>query len=652
MTASHPVAGDGDGASPLPAPRTAAEDDRFEALLAYIRDHRGFDFTGYKRASLRRRVGKRMEQLGIEGYQSYTDQLEASPDEFNELFATVMINVSSFFRDKPVWDYLAAQVIPALIAAKDEREPIRVWSAGCATGEEPYTIAMLLAEALGEHAYRERVKIFATDVDTGAVERARQGVYSSKQIGPVPEALRERYFEAVNGHYSFTKDLRRSVIFGVNDLINDAPISRLDLLTCRNALIYFNSETQLGVMRSIHAALAEDGLLVLGKSELLLTFTEGFVPVELPLRVFRKVSALRVREPLQALTGQALRARRRDIPDTVLEAFRVSPVAQLVLDADDVVVMGNEPLQALFGVGEREIGSELKDLEISYRPFELRSLIEQAAEQDRPMFADGVTWFDRDGTEHHLELEVSALGNHGERTGTGIAFRDVTRHVKMTEELALSKHELENAYEEVQSTVEELETTNEELQSTNEELETTNEELQSSNEELETMNEELQSSNEELETMNEELQSSNEELETMNEELRLRTGELNRATVLVESMLASLGVGVAVVDRDLRVQIWNDRARDLWGVDIDQVRGKHLFNLDIGLPVGELRSALRASVAGAKNEEQRLQARDRRGRDVVCRVRTAPLADVSGAVAGAIVMMEVREAAGGEAGTG
>jgi two-component system CheB/CheR fusion protein len=621
-----------------PAPRTAAADDRFEALLAYIRDHRGFDFTGYKRASLRRRVGKRMEQLGIEGYQNYADQLEASPDEFNELFATIMINVSSFFRDQPVWDYVAAQVIPALIAAKGEREPIRVWSAGCATGEEPYTIAMLLAEALGEHAYRERVKIFATDVDTDAVASARQGVYSPKQVEPVPQALRERYFEAVNGHYSFTKELRRSVIFGVNDLIGDAPISRLDLLTCRNALIYFNSETQLGVMRRMHAALAEDGVLVLGKSELLLTFAEGFVPVELPLRVFRKVPALRVHEPLRVLAGQTLAARRRDIPETVLEAFRVSPVAQLVLDVDDVVVMGNEPLQALFGVGEREIGSELKDLEISYRPFELRSLIEQAAEQDRPVFADGVTWFDRDGTEHHLEVEVAALRSNGQRTGTGVAFRDVTRHVKMTEELALSKHELENAYEEVQSTVEELETTNEELQSTNEELETTNEELQSSNEELETMNEELQ--------------SSNEELETMNEELRLRTGELNRATVLVESMLASLGVGVAVVDRDLRVQMWNDRARDLWGVDIDQVRGRHLFNLDIGLPVGELRAALRASVAGAKSEEQRLHARDRRGRDVVCRVRTAPLADVSGAVAGAIVMMEVKEAAGGEAGTG
>jgi two-component system, chemotaxis family, CheB/CheR fusion protein len=613
-----------------PGARDSA-DDRFEALLAYVRDHRGFDFTGYKRASLRRRVGKRMDELGIEGYQNYIDQLEASPEEFNELFTTILINVSAFFRDRPVWDHLAARVIPALLQAKPEQEPIRVWSAGCATGEEPYTIAMLLAEALGEQAYRDRVKIFATDVDVDAVDRPRQGIYSGKQIEPVPEQLRERYFEPVNDQFSFTKELRRSVIFGINDLLSDAPISRLDLLTCRNTLIYFNAETQAGVMRRLHLALAEDGVLVLGKSELLLTFTEGFAPEDLALRIFRKIPIPRARDLLQmqALAGQALRPRRREVPEAMLEAFRASPVAQLVLDPDNVVLMSNEPLRELFGLGEREIGAELKDLEISYRPFELRSLVDESVRNDGPVSGDRVTWFGRDGTEHYLEVEVAALRTDGRHTGTSIAFRDVTRHAKMTAELEQSKHELENAYEELQSTVEELETTNEELQSTNEELETTNEELQSSNEELETMNEELQ--------------SSNVELETMNEELRLRTAELGRANQLVESMLAGLGIGVAVIDRELRVQMWNDRAKELWGVDNGEVRGQHFLHLDIGLPVAQLRDPIRASVAGMPTEEQRIEARDRRGRDILCRVRTAPLADAHGAVAGAIVMMEVED---------
>jgi two-component system CheB/CheR fusion protein len=161
----------------------------------------------------------------------------------------------------------------------------------------------------------------------------------------------------------------------------------------------------------------------------------------------------------------------------VLDAFRASPVAQLVLDADNVVVAGNEPLRVLFGIGEREVGAVLKDLEISYRPFELRSLIERAHAQEEPVVGDRETWYARDGTEHHLEVEVSALRSDGRLTGTTVSFRDVTGHVSMTAELEQSKHELENAYEELQSTVEELETTNEELQSTNEELETTNEEL-------------------------------------------------------------------------------------------------------------------------------------------------------------------------------
>jgi two-component system CheB/CheR fusion protein len=603
--------------------------DRFEALLAYVRDHRGFDFTGYKRASLRRRVGKRMDELGIEGYQNYMDQLEVSPEEFNELFATILINVSSFFREHVVWDHLSEHVIPELLAKTPAPEQIRVWSAGCATGEEPYTIAMLLANALGEAAFRDRVKIFATDADADAVDRARQGIYTTTQIEPVPEPFRERYFEPVNGQHSFTKELRRSVIFGVNDLIRDAPISRLDLLTCRNTLIYFNAETQAGVMRRLHLALRDDGILVLGKSELLLTLTEGFVPEDLPLRVFRKVPIPRARDllPAPAPAGQAPRARQRAIAETVLDAFRLSPIAQLVLDGDNLVVMGNEPLRTLFGIGQPEIGADLKDLQISYRPFELRSLIDEAQNQEGPVRGGQASWFADDGTEHQLEVEVSALRKDGRSTGTSISFRDITGHVSMTAELEQSKHELENAYEELQSTVEELETTNEELQSTNEELETTNEELQSSNEELETMNEELQ--------------SSNEELETMNEELRVRTGELDRANLLVNSMMASLGMAVTVVDHDLRVQMWNDRAKDLWGLDANEVRGQHFLNLDIGLPVQQLREAVRASIAGDSSEELRVSARDRRGRDITCRVHSSPLADANGNLAGAIVLMQV-----------
>jgi two-component system CheB/CheR fusion protein len=612
------------------------DSEAFERLLEYLRDDRGFDFTGYKRSSLHRRIGKRMQEVGAPDYEAYLDMLEASPEEFGELFTSILINVSAFFRDPPVWAHLADELIPALLERKSPDEPIRAWSAGCATGEEPYTIAILLAEAVGEDRFREHVKVFATDVDGDALARARQATYPRTQLKEVPETLIERYFEGAGDRLSVTKDLRRSVIFGRNDLVRDAPISRVDLLACRNTLIYLNSETQRNVMARLHLALADRGFLVLGKSELILTYSDGFTPQNLSLRIFRKVPGVRLAATTVGAPQHPAGLAGEDgqgpaSSATVTDAFRVSPIAQLVLDRDGTVVLGNGQLGGLFGVGEADIGRPLQDLELSYRPVELRSLIEQAASSDKPVNSGAIDWQTRDGEERQLEVQIAALRSDGEQTGTSIAFIDVTRYAGVAAELEVSKHELETAYEDLRSTVEELETTNEELQSTNEELETTNEELQSTNEELETMNEELQ--------------SSNEELETMNEELRIRTHELNNVTVLVDSMLESLGVGMAVLDRELRVTMWNEQAKKLWGLDSSDVRERNFLNLDMGLPVGSLGDALRACVSGrSAGEELRINARDRTGRDIVCRVRCTPRRTGRGEVTGVIVLMEAVEA--------
>jgi two-component system CheB/CheR fusion protein len=610
--------------------------EAFERLLVYLRDHRGFDFTGYKRSSLQRRIGKRMQDVGIDGYEQYLDKLEVSPEEFGELFNSILINVSAFFRDPQVWAHVEENLIPQIIEHKDSNEPIRAWSAGCATGEEPYTIAILLAEALGDERFRDRVKVFATDVDDDALERARQATYPRSQLKEVPEHLIERYFEGSGDRLSVTKDLRRSVIFGRNDLVRDAPISRIDLLACRNTLIYFNSETQRGVMSRLHLALGDRGFLALGKSELILTYSDGFTPENLGLRIFQKVPGVRPGAAGGAATHAAQQARaparEAQLPtEATVDAFRISPVAQLVLDRNGTVVFINAQLRRLFGVTDDDVGKPLKDLQLSYRPVELRSLIEQASSKREPVRSEVVSWRTNSGDERELEVQIAALQNDGgDQTGTSIAFLDVTQHAKVAAELETSKHELEAAYEDLRSTVEELETTNEELQSTNEELETTNEELQSTNEELETMNEELQ--------------SSNEELETMNEELRIRTTELNNVNVLVDSMLESLGMGVAILDRELRVTMWNEYARRLWGLGPDDVREQHFLNLEIGLPVKQLHDALRASVAGSSEvEEELVKARDRTGRDIVCRVVCSPLRTNRGEVNGVIVLMQVAE---------
>lgn len=256
-------------------------DADFEALIDYIKRHRGFDFTGYKRSSLMRRVRKRMQELDLEDFSDYMDRLEVAPEEFVHLFNTILINVTSFFRDRAIWDYLTTEIIPRIAARKESTEPIRIWSAGCASGQEAYTLAISVAEALGVEQLRQRVKIYATDVDEEALNQARHAIFSDRQASSVPPQMLELYFESYNGVYIFRKDLRRSVIFGRHDLLQDAPISRIDLLLCRNTLMYFNAETQSRIIARFHFALNDGGFLVLGKAEMLLSHSDSFTPIDI-----------------------------------------------------------------------------------------------------------------------------------------------------------------------------------------------------------------------------------------------------------------------------------------------------------------------------------------------------------------------------------
>ena len=251
-----------------------------EPLLDYLKRTRGFDFTAYKRSSLNRRVRKRMQSVAIPEFAEYIDYLEIHPEEFQHLFNTILINVTGFFRDPAAWQYLAAEVIPRILGDRPG-EPVRVWSAGCASGQEAYSIAILLAEAVGMERFRHLVKIYATDVDEEALAQARLAAYSPKDVEDVPPPLLARYFERTPNHYVFNKELRRSVIFGRHDLVQDAPISRVHLLLCRNTLMYLNRETQANILTRFHYALNGGGFLFLGKAEMLLTHSHLFTPVDL-----------------------------------------------------------------------------------------------------------------------------------------------------------------------------------------------------------------------------------------------------------------------------------------------------------------------------------------------------------------------------------
>jgi two-component system CheB/CheR fusion protein len=411
------------------------------------------------------------------------------------------------------------------------------------------------------------------------------------------------------------KELRPAVIFGRHDLVQDAPISRIDLLMCRNTLMYLNSETQSRVMEHFYFALAEGGFLVLGKAEMLFTQLKSFLPVDLKRRVFVKNTVDDEARERLLLMSNAGREEGGSISNHVRgreSAFEHGPVAQIVLDRNGIVVQANERARRLFNISVQDVGRPLQDLDLSFRPVELRSHLKVLQKDRKSVRVRDVRW-QLEGNSIWLEIELVALEDTGGRLlGTSIAFHEVTRYRELQEELDQSNQELETAIEELQSTNEELETTNEELQSTNEELE----------------------------TMNEELHSTNDELQTINDEARRRSEELNRANAFLGGILGSVNAAVVVLDQDLRVLLWNDRSRDLWGLTADEVAGQPFLHLDIGLPVERLRDSLLGGANGDGQDPIDLEAVNRRGQRILCRVRFSPMRDTHGVQSGMILTME------------
>jgi two-component system CheB/CheR fusion protein len=587
-------------------------DPGLEDLLEFLRTERGFDFSGYKRASLGRRISKRMHTLGVDDFRAYQQRLEAEPNEFNELFNTILINVTAFQRDGDAWQFLSEHVIPKLLEGKAPDDPVRAWSAGCASGEEAYSLAVVLCDVMGEDAFRQRVKVYGTDADEDALAVARLARYPATAVHEAFNAEQvERYFESDGDGLVFRKDLRRAVIFGRHDLVQDPPISRVDLLVCRNTLMYFNNETQHHILANFHFALIDSGFLFLGKSESLAARGGLFLTVDQKRHVFTKA---RTEGAARQTAGQRPRVVPRvRPPDDVADlTFENAPVAQVVIDRAGILTLANRHARTLFGLGVNQIGRPFKDVELSYRPVELRSRIDEVFSERRTTTINDIQLTMPGGAVEFLDAHLVPLVSDSGTTAVALTFMEVGRYKVLREELERAQRELEAAYEE--------------LQSTNEELETTNEELQSTNEELETTNEEVQSTNEELETMNEELQSTNEELEATNNELRQRSVALDETNIYLEAILGSLGSGVIVLNRQLVVRLWNRVSEDLWGLRREEVEGEHFLNLDIGLPVDQLSQSVRSALGGQDGiVDVRISAVNRRGRAIDVDVRVAPL---------------------------
>jgi two-component system, chemotaxis family, CheB/CheR fusion protein len=406
-----------------------------ETLLIYLEQTRSCDFTAYKRSTLGRRVQQRMLAVGVENFGDYVDYLDAHPEEFASLFKTILINVTSFFRDPATWDWLRLHGIPRLIASAGG-DPIRVWSAGCASGEEAYSLAMLLADTLGVDRFKEQVTIHATDIDDEALMQGRRGSYSEHQVAGVPEAALPRYFDRIDGRYTFNKELRRSVTFGRHDLIQDAPISRVGLLVCRNTLMYFNAEAQGRLLDRFHFALDDQGLLFLGKAEMLLARGGMFTPADLRSRIFEKLP--------------------RDVR-------RDRPLPPPDLDTNE------------------------NDLRSNPAPSSSGPLTEAPGEEASAKVVV------RDSTRFR-RLQDELRGSHRELEAASEELRSSNEELETTnEELQSTVEELETTNDELQSTNQELETMNEELQSTNEELSAANDQLRQRGAELAHLNSFLES---------------------------------------------------------------------------------------------------------------------------------------------------------------
>ncbi len=606
------------------------DDPTFEGLIRYIQESRGVDFRGYKRTSLRRRVTLRMEHLHIDNFSDYHAFLEAHPQEFVDLLNTVLINVTSFFRDPDAWEVLKAEVLPRLIDPARGRRQLRIWSAGCASGEEAYSLAILLHEALGPAEFTRRVKIYATDLDEAALTAARHASYLPRDVEGVPPDLLEKYFDRTNNHYVVARDLRKAVIFGRHNIVHDAPISRIDLLVCRNLLIYLETETQNQVLPRLHYALVDDGCLFLGKAETQLARSKLFEPVNMKQRLFRKVRQEWRRTGTGGMTVNIDPARENGAADQarLLSAIADNAAtAYLAIDNRNTLIFASAAARRMLEVGEGDLGRPFQDLSVSYRPIELRGPIGEARKQGRPVRIEDQQYHRPPADPIRLTIEVTPLfGQDNKPFAVLLSFADGTRTYEL-------RQELDAAHES-------LETTVEELQSANEELETTNEELQSTNEELETTNEELQSANEELETTNEELRSANEELETVNEELRRHSDAFSAYRAHAEAILRGIDSGLVVVDRQLSVRSWNRWSENAWGLREEEVLGHRFGGLDIGLPAKRLDDLAREVVACGTPTETTLDARDRRGRELVCRVRISPLLYGDRSIDGAVILIE------------
>jgi two-component system CheB/CheR fusion protein len=586
-----------DRLQPSPARKPSAQpaqqlENVLGRILSLVRLQTHHDFSHYKKSTIVRRIERRMLLHAISDADGYVNYLEQNKEEVHLLFNEFLIRVTSFFRDPEAFDALKRDILPRLLEGKQDDYAIRIWVPGCSTGEEAYSIAMAFYEYLDEHKRGNELQIFGTDIDSQAVERARTGAYPANIAGDVSEERLRRFFIREEAGYRVKKDIREKIVFAVQDLIKDPPFTRLDLLSCRNVLIYMDTELQNRIIPLFHYSLKPTGALLLGPSEGVASFSDLFTVIDRKWKVFEARSTVVARPVLpESFSWTPFHGRPKEqaiskpnevvIADVIrrrlLRSF--TPPAVVVDERGTIVFIQGETgefLQPAEGTPQMN----LFDMAREGMRAEVRLAVSSARDQKKEVVYRDLP-VRTNGEIQRTNLRVAPLAEPGTDGLLLVVFEPLkTPPEKETSgKRGKSKHDA-RILEHLQ---EELRLTKEHLQATVEELQSSNEELRSANEELQSTNEEVQSTNEELETSREELQSVNEELVTVNAELQSKIEQLSRTEVDMKNLFEGMKIATVFVDSDLRVVRFTEEATKLI----------NLITSDVGRPLADIVTKLK-----------------------------------------------------------
>ncbi|MGA3282416.1 MAG: chemotaxis protein CheB [Smithella sp.] len=571
-------------------PLEEKDQSALEKVFILLRSKTGHDFSMYKKNTVYRRIERRMSIHKINRIASYVRYLQENSQEVELLFKELLIGVTSFFRDEAAWEHLRLKVIPALLKTREVRQTLRAWSAGCSTGEEAYSLAIAFKEAAEQvkPAQNFKLHIFATDLDRETIDKARQGFYPANIAADISSERMKRFFIKVEGGYQIVKEIREMVTFATQNVVMDPPFTKLDILICRNLLIYLTPELQKKLLQLFHYSLNPGGVLFLGSSETISTFTHLFEPLNIKTRLFRRLESVMPAEtqifPVSFLPAKSGVSKELTMlkPATNLQSLadhlllqKFSPPAVLVNDKGDILYISGRTgkyLEPAAGKANWNIFAMARE---GLR-FDLGSAFQKAIRQKGTVIAKGITIGENGGT-HTVDITVKSIQEPEPLRGmVMIVFTDM--------ETSLSKKTKAGAktapagHARVLELEQELRHLREELQTTREEMQSSQEELKSANEELQSTNEELQSTNEELTTSREEMQSMNEELQTVNAEQQSKMDELSWINNDMNNLLNSTEIVTVFLDNDLHVRRFTPGADKIF----------KLIPGDVGRPLSDI----------------------------------------------------------------